>query len=106
MDRGAGQATVHRAAKSRALKQFSMHKNYTNLGLSPGLERSPGGGRGNTLQASCLEAPRDGGALTVIGPRVAQGQTRLKRLSSHACKSYRKDARVPGVKRKTSCLKY
>ena len=28
----------------------------------PGSERSPGGGRGNPLQYSCLENPMDGGA--------------------------------------------
>ena len=37
-----------------------------------------GEGNGNPLQCSCLENPRDGGA--VYG--VAQSQTRLKRLSS------------------------
>ena len=47
----------------------------------PGLGRSPGEGNGNPLQCSCLENPRDGGAwwATIYG--VAQGWTRLKRLS-------------------------
>ena len=31
-------------------------------GSTPGLGRSPGGGHGNSLQCSCLENPRDGGA--------------------------------------------
>ena len=31
-------------------------------GSTPGLGRSPGGGHGNSLQYSCLENPRDGGA--------------------------------------------
>ena len=88
MDRGVGQATIHRAAKSRTrLKQFSMHKNYKNLGLSPGLKTSPGGGHGNPPQYSCLENPRDRGALRAIGHRVAQSQTRLKRGSTRSCKS-------------------
>ena len=41
-----------------------------------------GEGNGNPLQCSCLENPRDGEAwwATVYG--VAQGRTRLKRLSS------------------------
>ena len=41
-----------------------------------------GEGNGNSLQCSCLENPRDGGAwwATVYG--VAQSRTRLKRLSS------------------------
>ena len=32
------------------------------VGLIPGLGRSPGGGRGNPLQYSCLENPMDRGA--------------------------------------------
>ena len=31
--------------------------NVGDLGLIPGLERSPGGGHGNPLQYSCLENP-------------------------------------------------
>ena len=34
-----------------------------DLGLIPGLGRSPGGGDGNPLHYSCLENPMDGGAL-------------------------------------------
>ena len=30
-----------------------------DVGLIPGLERSPGGGHGNPLQYSCLENPMD-----------------------------------------------
>ena len=33
-----------------------------DLGLIPGLGRSPGGGHGNPLQYSCLENPMDRGA--------------------------------------------
>ena len=33
-----------------------------DLGLIPGLGRSPGEGNGNPLQYSCLENPMDGGA--------------------------------------------
>ena len=33
-----------------------------DLGLIPGLERSPGGGNGNPLQCSCLENFMDRGA--------------------------------------------
>ena len=36
--------------------------NSGDLGLIPGLERSPGGGNGNSLQDSYLENPRDRGA--------------------------------------------
>ena len=41
-----------------------------------------GGGNGNPLQCSCLENPRDGGAWWAAIYGVAQGRTRLKRLSS------------------------
>ena len=36
--------------------------NVEDLGLIPGLGRSPGGGNGNPLQYSCLENPMDRGA--------------------------------------------
>ena len=39
-----------------------------------------GEGNGNTVQCSCLENPRDGGAWWAAIHGVAQGQTRLKRL--------------------------
>ena len=41
-----------------------------------------GEGNGNPLQCSCLENPRNGGAWWAAVHGVAQGQTRLKRLSS------------------------
>ena len=86
MDRGAWWATVHRVAQSRTrLKQLSMAGHIVDLqaflvaqwfkknppanagdlrdmGLIPGLGRSPGGGHGNSLQFSCLENPMDRGA--------------------------------------------
>ena len=36
--------------------------NAGDLGLTPGLGRSPGGENGNPLQYSCLENPKDRGA--------------------------------------------
>ena len=39
-------------------------------------------GNGNPLQCSCLENPRDGGAWWAADYGVAQGWTRLKRVSS------------------------
>ena len=36
--------------------------NARDLGSIPGLERSPGGGHGNSFQYSCLENPKDRGA--------------------------------------------
>ena len=41
-----------------------------------------GEGNGNSLQCSCLENPRDGGALWAAVYGVTQSRTQLKRLSS------------------------
>ena len=41
-----------------------------------------GEGHGNSLQCSCLENPRDGGAWWAAVYGVAQSRTRLKQLSS------------------------
>ena len=41
-----------------------------------------GEGSGKSLQCSCLENPRDGGAWWAAVYGVAQSQTQLKRLSS------------------------
>ena len=45
-----------------------------DLGLIPGLGRSPGGEHGNPLQYSCLENPKDRGAWRAIPelPRFGQ----------------------------------
>ena len=48
-----------------------------DAGSIPGLERSPGGGRGSPLQHSCLENPMDGGAWRAIVHGVAKSQTQL-----------------------------
>ena len=55
--------------------------NEGDLGLIPGLERSPGEGNGNALQYSCLENAMDRGAwwATVYG--VAKSRTRLSDLT-------------------------
>ena len=53
-----------------------------DMGLIPGLGRSPGGGHGNPLQDSCLENPMDRGAGWAPVYGGAKSQTRLKRLSS------------------------
>ena len=49
-----------------------------NLGLIPGLGRSPGGGHDNPLQYSCLENPTDRGPWQAMVHRVAKSQTQLK----------------------------
>ena len=49
-----------------------------DMGSIPGLGRSPGGGRGNPFQYSCLEKPMDRGAWQATVTRVAKSQTQLK----------------------------
>ena len=49
-----------------------------DMHLTPGLERSPGGGHGNPLQYSCLENPMDRGAWRATVHRIAKSQTQLK----------------------------
>ena len=46
-----------------------------NVGLIPGLGRSPGGGHGNRLQYSYLENLMDRGGLWATVHRVAKSQT-------------------------------
>ena len=45
------------------------------MGSIPGLEHSPGGGRGIPLQYSCLENPMDRGACRATVHGVAKSQT-------------------------------
>ena len=53
------------------------------MGSVPALMRSPGGGKGNPLQCSCLDNPMDREAwwVTVRGV-AAKSQTRLSRHAS------------------------
>ena len=44
-----------------------------DVGLIPGLGRSPGGGHGSPCQYSCLENPMDRGAQWALVHRVAKG---------------------------------
>ena len=55
-----------------------------DTGSIPGLGRSPGGGRNNSLQYSCLENPMDRGAWQPAVHRVGKNRTRLKQLGMHA----------------------
>ena len=61
------------------------YKSVTDLGLTPGLGRSPGERHGNSLQYSCLENPMDGGhgMTDCVVHRVTESQTGLKRRSIH-----------------------
>ena len=51
--------------------------NEGDLGLIPGLGRSPGEGNGTPLQYSCLENPMDRGAWQTTVHGVAKSRTRL-----------------------------
>ena len=51
--------------------------NKRDLGLIPGLGRSPGGRHGSPFQYSCLENPKDRGAWQATVHGVAKSQTRL-----------------------------
>ena len=53
-------------------------RDVRDVGLIPGLGRSPGGGHGNPLQYSCLENPMDRGAWRATVRGVAQSWTGLK----------------------------
>ena len=59
--------------------------NMRDMGLIPGLERTPGGGSGNPLQCCCLENFMDREAWWAIVHRVAESWTQLKQLSMYAC---------------------
>ena len=56
-----------------------------DMGSIPGSERSSGEGHGNPLQYCCLENPMDREIWQAAVRRVAQSQTRLKRLITHLC---------------------
>ena len=56
--------------------------NAGDLGLIPGLGRSPGEGNGNPLQYSCLENSMDGGTWWATVHGVAKSQTRLSNFTS------------------------
>ena len=58
--------------------------NLGDLGSIPSLERSRGGGHGDTLQYSCLGNLTDSGAWWATAHKVAKGQTQLKQLSAHS----------------------
>jgi len=55
-----------------------------DMGMIPGLGRSPGGGNSNPIQYSCLENPMGRGAWWAAVHRVTKSWTQLKLLCTHA----------------------
>ena len=55
----------------------------SDVGLIPGLGRSPGGGNGNPLQCSELENPMGRGAWWTTVHGATKSQTQLKQLSTY-----------------------
>ena len=66
-----------------------------DMGSTPGLGRSPGGGHDNPLWYSCLENPMDRGAWRATVHRVTKSWTRLKQLSTHTHTHGRRDGYGP-----------
>ena len=58
-------------------------RRHRDVGSIPGLEKSPGGGNGTSLQYLCLENPMDRGAWQATVHGFTKSRTRLKRLSTH-----------------------
>ena len=56
--------------------------NAGDLGSIPGLGRSPGGGRGNSLQYSCLENPHGQRGLVGYSPCGPKESDMTERLST------------------------
>ena len=93
MDKGAWQSTVrgvervghYLVTKSppqffKCLIEFTSEAfpcSEGNLGLIPGLERSPGEGNGNPLQYSCLEKSHGHGSMVGYGPWGCKSRTCL-----------------------------
>ena len=73
--------------------------NAGDLGSILGSGRSAGEGNGNSLQYSCLENTRDGGAWWAAVYGVSQSWTRLKQLSSSSSSSRLIITFVPRSKR-------
>ena len=59
----------------------AMQVDIRDLGLIPGLGRSPGEGKGNPFQYACLGNPMDRGAWWTTVHGVTQSWTQLKQLS-------------------------
>ena len=66
-----------------------------DLGLTPGLGRSPGKGKGDPLQYSCLEDPMDRGAWwATYSPQGHRESYTPKQLSTPRYTVWRKNSHV------------
>ena len=91
-------ATVYNLMKPESIPGFpgsSVVKNPPakagaagDMGLIPGLGRSPGGGNGNSLQYSCLGNPTDKGAWQVIVLGFTMSWTQLSTHTYHIDQFY------------------
>ena len=82
-----------------ALVVKNLSANAGDVGLIPGLGRSPGGGHDNPLQYSCLGNPMDRDMdwwATV--PRVTKESDRTERLSTYTCNPYQNASRFKGAR--------
>ena len=68
---------------------FSSNAGDTRHRFDSCVGKTPVVRHGNSLQYSCLENPRDGGAWWAAVYGVAQSRTRLKQLSSSSMKTYK-----------------
>ena len=69
-------STIYSLTVGNSNGKESAH-NLGDLGLIPGLGRSPGGGHGNPLQDFCLENSMDRGAWWATAHGIAKSQARL-----------------------------
>ena len=60
-------------------------RRYKRHGFGAWVRETPGGGRGNPLQYSCLENPMDGEAWKATVHGITKSWTWLKRLSMQYC---------------------
>ena len=62
---------------AKTVKNLPVTGNAGDLGMIPGLGKSPAEGNGNPLQCSCLENPMLRGAWQATVHGVAKNQTQL-----------------------------
>ena len=84
---GPSELPERRSSSSAPRRDSTEPRPAGDLGLIPGLGRSPGGGHDSPLQYSCLEDPTDGGAWWAAVHGVTKSQTRLSDLAAAAAEA-------------------